>query len=53
MAEIARGHELAGAVGTSAVPEDGQVVRGAGARADVRLQKLALFNGGHQTDRVT
>ena len=43
--EIARGHELAGAVGASAVPEDGQVVRGSGAGADVRLQKLTLFNG--------
>lgn len=51
--EIACGHELAGAVGASAVPEDGQVVRGSGAGADVRLQKLALFNGGHQADCVT
>jgi len=27
--------------------------RGAGAAADVRLQKLTLFNGGHEPDRVT
>ena len=37
VAELARGHELAGAVSTGAVPEDGQVVRGSGAGADVRL----------------
>lgn len=51
--EVARGHKLAGAVSTGAVPKDGQVVRGAGAGADVRLQKLALFNRGHEPDRVT
>lgn len=53
VAEIARGHELTGAISAGTVPEDGQVVRGSGAGADVRLQQLALFNSGHQADRVT